>query len=128
MNVLKKSFTLLNQNRVPLVFILILVFFPLYTFAAPNSIFTGCGGEDLTAADVGRNELRCVVISAIQIILEVVGAIILLMFVISGLFYITSAGDPNRTGHAKKTLVGAIIGLIIVILSFVMVTTVKSFF
>jgi hypothetical protein len=55
-------------------------------------------------------------------------AIISVLFIIYGGFlYITSAGDATQAGKGKSTLINAIIGLVIVILSYMIVQTVYSF-
>ena len=44
---------------------------------------------------------------------ELVGAIGTIMIIIAGIFYLTSAGSPERIGVAKKTLMYAIAGMVI---------------
>jgi len=43
----------------------------------------------------------------------VVGSLGAIMFIVAGIFYLTSAGSPERIGVAKKTLIYAIAGLVI---------------
>ncbi len=43
------------------------------------------------------------------------GALAVIVLIIGGLMYITSAGSPERAGAAKKALTAGIIGLIIII-------------
>ncbi len=63
--------------------------------------------------------------SQIQTVLRIVfltaGAVSVLMIVIGGLLYVTSNGDPQRTARAKDTILYAIIGLVVAILSSVIV-------
>lgn len=47
-----------------------------------------------------------------------VGAIILLVFVIAGIQYITSAGDPTRVKAAKKRIIQAVTALVLYMLMF----------
>lgn len=55
-------------------------------------------------------------------------AIIAVIFIIYGGFmYITSAGNDAQAGKGRATLVNAIIGLIIIILSYVIVQVVYNF-
>lgn len=49
------------------------------------------------------------------------GLIAVILIVISGIKFITSGGDPKQVEGAKQTLTYAIIGLVIVLLSFVIV-------
>ena len=38
-------------------------------------------------------------------------------WIVAGVLYLTSAGSPERTGTAKKALVAAVIGTVLVILA-----------
>lgn len=55
-----------------------------------------------------------VLAKATQLIAVIAGVAALIMLVVSGLFYVTSDGDPSKISSAKSTLIGAIIGLAIV--------------
>lgn len=78
-----------------------------------------CSGSNID--DPGKNDLVCVVNNAISILMTVTGAIVVVMIIISGIGYMTSAGNPTQTAWAKKSLVGSVIGLIIVVMSYSMV-------
>lgn len=55
-------------------------------------------------------------------------AIIAVVFIIIGGFmYITSAGDPGKAGKGRTTLVNALIGLTIIVLSYLIVQIVYNF-
>jgi hypothetical protein len=62
----------------------------------------------------------------IQIVLSVVGLIAVAYIIYGGFRYVTSAGDEKAVGEAKKTILNAIIGLIVVILSYVLVRVVTN--
>jgi len=49
------------------------------------------------------------------IVFGIAGALALLMISVSGLRYITSAGNPEKTSKAKNGIVYALIGLVIAI-------------
>lgn len=51
----------------------------------------------------------------IQIALGIIGAFALLSMTASGLKYITSAGDPQKTSEAKKGVVFSLVGLAIAV-------------
>lgn len=57
--------------------------------------------------------------SAIQTVLGIafgiIGALALLMVVVSGLRYILSAGDPQKTAQAKNGIVYALVGVVVAI-------------
>jgi hypothetical protein len=55
-------------------------------------------------------------------LLPIAGTIFILMFIIGGILYMTSAGNDKRAETAKKTLTYAIFGLVILILSYTIVS------
>lgn len=59
-------------------------------------------------------------------LIYVAGPLAVLMIAIGGLRYVTSRGDQNAMEEAKKTIMWAVIGLIVIILSFAIVTNVIS--
>lgn len=54
-------------------------------------------------------------------ILPLVGTLFIIMLLIGGILYITSRGDKTQLDRGKKTLTAAIIGLLIVILSYTII-------
>ncbi|GEM_PF-4096010 len=57
-------------------------------------------------------------------VLGIAGALAVLFIIISGIRYITSAGNPQLQESAKKNLTSAIIGLVIVLIAFVIVNVI----
>ncbi len=55
------------------------------------------------------------------------GVVALFMIIFSGMRYISSSGDPKAVEAAKGTLTWAIIGLIVILLSFFILTFISSF-
>lgn len=53
-----------------------------------------------------------------------VGAISVIMIVIAGIFYLTSAGSPEKMETAKKALTYAIIGMVVAVAAVTIVDTV----
>lgn len=53
----------------------------------------------------------------LSIVFGILGAVALLMIVISGLRYITSDGDPQKAGSAKSGIVYALVGLAVAVLA-----------
>lgn len=51
----------------------------------------------------------------LKIVFGIIGAFALLNVVASGLKYITSGGDPGKTGEAKKGIIFALVGLAIAV-------------
>lgn len=49
------------------------------------------------------------------------GVVALILVILSGIKFITSSGDPKQVEGAKKTMTFAIIGLVIILLSFLII-------
>ena len=60
-------------------------------------------------------------------VISVVAVVAILMIVVSGLMYITSAGDESKVANAKKSLTTGIVGLVIALVAFVIVKTISNF-
>lgn len=57
----------------------------------------------------------------INIVIGVTGIISVLMIVIGGMNFTTSAGDPGKTTKARKTILFSVIGLVVAISAWVLV-------
>lgn len=67
------------------------------------------------------NDLPTVIQNILNAIIGVAGLISVVYIVVGGIQYITSSGDSNKTEKAKKTILYALIGLIVCALSFAIV-------
>lgn len=72
-----------------------------------------------TGAEI--NDLPTVIQNILNAIIGVAGLISVVYIVVGGIQYITSSGDSNKTEKAKKTILYALIGLIVCALSFAIV-------
>ena len=79
-----------------------------------NFIVTALGGPEQVSSGDGLTQI----IHAINWAIGMAGVVCVVFIVVGGFGYMTSAGDPAKLQKAKKTIVYAIIGLIIVALSF----------
>lgn len=61
-----------------------------------------------------------------NIILPLIGAIAVGVVIYGGVLFITSSGDPEKVTKARKTLMWAIIGIIIVVLSYAIVVSLSK--
>lgn len=69
----------------------------------------------------GNLGLTGVLTSMLSIFLLVAGIVAFLIFLYAGFQYLTAGGDSGATGKAKTAMVNAIIGIIIIALSYVVV-------
>lgn len=77
----------------------------------PNNV-NPIGGGAVTG--VARN----IVTSAVNILLFVTGAVAVIFVILGGFKYITSSGDPKKAEEARKTVINAMIGIIIVVAAY----------
>lgn len=84
----------------------------------PSTNKTTCGNSDI--------QLTGVVNNIVTILSIVVGVVAVIMIIVAGYKYITSAGDASKITSAKNTLIYAIVGLIIASLAQLIVHTVLS--
>lgn len=67
-----------------------------------------------------------IVNTIINVILAIVGVIAVVMIIIGGIQYSTSAGDPGKVKKAKDTILYGVIGLVIALLAFAIVNFVLT--
>lgn len=66
----------------------------------------------------GQVDPRAIAMRIIMIVLTFLGVVFAFLIVLSGYWLITSRGEEEKITKARKTIQGAIIGLIIVLLSY----------
>lgn len=71
-------------------------------------------------------DLSSLMSAAITWLLVAGGALAVVAIVYSGISYITAGGDPTKAETAKKNLIWAIIGVVIIALALVIVNTVAE--
>lgn len=59
---------------------------------------------------------------ALQLAFGILGAIALLVIVIAALQYVLSAGDAQKVARAKDTIIYALVGLVVAVMAFAIVT------
>ncbi len=99
------------------------------------SVFAADGTEicdDLKSKNIDNYELICgkkndenaqnVVASVLKLVFTWVGVIAVIVIIIGGVFYMTSQGDPGKIKRAKETILYAVIGLVVSLSAFAIVT------
>ena len=84
----------------------------------------------LAQIDVKRNEVgipdnplgQANLQSALQLVFGLAGAMAFIIIVLGGLKYVLSQGQPQETAKAKDTVLYAVIGLVVCIFAFSLVT------
>ncbi len=81
----------------------------------------GITGQTGGTCPGGGADLNKVLTAVLNVLSVLAGVIAVIMIIIAGMKYITSGGDAQAVASAKKTLIYAIVGLIVVATSQVIV-------
>lgn len=87
-----------------------------------NSIVPGCVVDGVPTLQCLPAVFKNIVTAA----LIFAGVVALVLVIISGIKLITSSGDPKQVEGAKHTLTYAIIGLILILLSFLIIQVIGA--
>ncbi|MFH1721519.1 MAG: hypothetical protein ABH950_02815 [Candidatus Altiarchaeota archaeon] len=79
--------------------------------------------EETTALQNALSTILCVVIN---LLIFIAGGIAMLIIILNGIKWIASGDDPGALKQARQGIVHAIVGLIVVLVSIFMVSTVVS--
>lgn len=71
-------------------------------------------------------KLEAAITQIIKVILFIVGILAVIMIIFGGIQYLLSAGDTSKTEKAKNTILYAVVGLVVAILAYALVTWVVS--
>lgn len=82
---------------------------------SPQAIQQGTGSQ---------GSLREIVKTIVQFFLTFLGLIAVVMIIYGGFLYVTSAGKEESIGTAKKIIMYAVIGIIVILISYAVVTTI----
>lgn len=72
------------------------------------------------------SDLEIVFGSVIKALLGLAGITLFIVLLIGGFRYITSGGDPKALEGAQKTITYAIIGLVVVLISYIILLIIKQ--
>lgn len=72
--------------------------------------------------------LTMIALKVLSFLLGILGIIAMIMLVIGGIMYLTSAGDEDRIEKGKETFKYSLLGIVIALSSMVLVTQIASFF
>ena len=99
--------------------------------AAPGDVFDNACTASKSSAYPDGNPAVCgnkgdglfgIIKTVIQVLLIVAGVVAVIMIIIGGIRYVTSSGDQAHVKGAKDTILYAVVGLAVTILSYAIVT------
>lgn len=127
---IKKIKSYLLYTVIPVIALLTPVAAPSIVRAQPDIPSAACTGTKLQITDPvagsctdtkSTSDFNSIITKVVNIFTVVVGIVAVIMIIVGGFRYITSGGESNAVSGAKKTILFAIIGLIIVVLAQVIV-------
>ena len=63
----------------------------------------------------------------ISLLAPAAGIAFFVMFLVGGFQFLTAGGDPKAAGHARSTMTYAVIGVILVVASWIILNLIKQF-
>lgn len=91
---------------------------PLAGVCTGNSTSEVCGSKDESAGTLIAN--------VVSTLLFIVGALSVVMIIYSGILYAISSGDSGKVAKAKNTLTYSIVGLVVSLLAYAIVSWVLN--
>jgi len=107
-----------------IIFIAIIAIFAAAHFALAQDDLLGL--EYGEATGLGTTDLRIIIANIIRIALGLLGIIAVILVMLAGWLWMTAGGNAEQIDKAKKILTGALIGLLIIISSFAIVSFVLT--
>lgn len=85
-------------------------------------------GNGTTGTNLSNKSIGTLLGVILNYLLGFVGILAILGFVVSGIFYLTAAGDEDQVAKAKSIMMYSIIGVIVAVIGFIVVTALKGIF
>lgn len=102
----------------------ITLFSALPIAGATSLLNPGDNPEAVASATGGETSVRALALRIVNYFLGFLGLIAVIMVIYGGITYVISAGNDEAVGNAKKIIQYALIGIIIILVSFVLVQAV----
>ncbi|MCX6734624.1 MAG: hypothetical protein NTZ25_01800 [Candidatus Peregrinibacteria bacterium] len=95
----------------------------MYSFVAHAAI-TAEGPSSVSDLTGGQTSLKALILTIVDYFLGFLGLLAVIMVIYGGVTYVSSAGNDEAVGKAKKIIMYALIGIVIIMLSFVAVNAI----
>jgi hypothetical protein len=86
------------------------------------SLYDGLGCTNGTPTITSLQDVIVIIGNLAQILLALAGGLAVIFIIVGAIFYIISAGDPGRIKRGKDILTNAIVGLLIILSAYAVVT------
>lgn len=108
-----------------LLIVYLFLFTPFAAFGASGN-FGLDKAADAAKLPTGTVDIKVTIAKYVSIALEMVGVVFLILFIYGGFMWMFSKGDSGKVGDAKKILVNAVIGLVIIFSAYVITSFVMT--
>lgn len=104
-----------------------------FVFLAPRAFAQGinittCPGGGFGALCLNASDLGKVITNGINLVFVVAALLALVFLIIGGVKWLTSQGEKEGVNKARETIVAAVVGLVIIFLSYLIVNFVLNLF
>lgn len=97
--------------------------FLLPTNANAVDVFEGCSSNSSSVVCQGTgNDLSNIIGTISDILMFILGGVAVIMIIYAGILYATSAGDTTKVTTAKNTILYAVVGIIVALLAYAIVS------
>jgi len=110
-----------NRKYTLIILLSLTLFFGLFSYVSAQGNLDPFGGTKVNLENqlgLGNEDPRIVIANIIRIALGFLGIIAVGLVLYAGFLWMTAAGAADKIERAKKILIGAVIGLIIILASF----------
>lgn len=101
---------------------------PTTPVGAANPIDAACSSNQDSTICNQETQIGPLITTVINVLLFIIGLIAVIMLIMGGILYATSAGDPGAVTKAKNTILYAIIGLAVAFFAYAIVNWVIARF
>ena len=98
------------------------------TNTAMDSACSGDAANTAVCKDRATDKMPAFIKTIVNALLYILGAVSVIVIILSGIFYTVSGGDSSQVTRAKNTLLYAVVGLIVAILAYAIVNFVIARF
>lgn len=97
---------------------------PHMTFASTGFIDESDNPDIISNATNNEGDFKSLALTILNYFLGFLGFVSVIMVIYGGILYVTSAGNDDNVGKAKKILLYAATGIILILISFALVNTI----
>jgi uncharacterized membrane protein len=108
------------------VFALAPLVLPGSAIAQDNQLNNRINCSDLSGLNCESTSVNQLIIKVIRIMLGIAFGVAVLFLIIGGFYYITAQGNEESAAKGKQTVINALIGIVIIIMSYVIVNVIAN--